>query len=230
MVRARVLTRSTFCVMVRYGHFFIRRVFMKIARLVMVFSFLLIGHKAYAYGSGMSSYPLPVGKKLLTAEFLGITSPGGGMGLQVRFAKKVRSNLSLEGGMGISGGMHSSRVFLGGDWEIYPDFSRQPRVSIQGRVINAKEFGIRHNKISLAPSLGKGFSVRGKSFYPYVSFPYIINLAGNQTYETSLNANMGIVGNLPFSRYKHLVGSIGVTTGIGNDFVGFFAGLSWSIE
>ena len=203
---------------------------MRIAGLVIIFSSFLMGHKVYAYGSGMSSYPLPVGKKLLTAEFVGITSPGGGMGIQARFSKKIRSDLSLEGGMGISGGKHSSRIFLGGDWEIYPDFSRQPRVSIQGRLINAKEFGIRHNKISLAPSLGKGFSVRGKVFYPYVSLPYTINLAGNQTYETSLSANMGIVGNLPFRRYKHLVGSVGATTGIGNEFVGFFAGLSWSIE
>ena len=195
-----------------------------------VVSSLFLSYNIYAYGSGTSSYPLPVGKKLLTAELLGITSSGGGMGFQMRFAKKIHPGIFLEGGMGMSGGKRSSRVFLGGDWEIYPDFGRQPRFSLQGRIINAKEFGIRHNKIAIAPSLGKGFALNGRVFYPYLTLPYTINLAGDQTYETSLNANAGIVGNLPLSRYQHLIGSLEFTAGITNGFVGFTVGLSWPIE
>ena len=203
---------------------------MKMAKWGVVLSSLFLSYKIHAYGSGVSSYPLPVGKKLLTAEFLGITSSGGGMGFQMRFAKKARPNLFLEGGMGMSGGNRSSRVFLGGDWEIYPDFLRQPRIALTGRIINAKEFGVRHNKVSIAPSVGKAFSLKGKVFHPYISVPYSVSLAGDQTYRTSLNANVGIVGNLPFRRYQHLVGGIEATAGLRNGFMGFVAGLSWPIE
>ena len=202
----------------------------KLTKWGIVASSLLLSYKIHAYGSGTSSYPLPVGKKLLTAEFLGITSEGGGVGLQMRFAKKVRSSLFLEEGMGISGGHRSSRVFLGGDWEIYPDFGPQPRFSFQGRIINAKEFGVRCNKIVIAPSLGKSFAIGGKVFHPYLTVPYGINLVGNQTYQTTLNANVGIVGNLPFRRYQGLVGNIEANAGIKDGFVGFSAGLSWHIE
>ena len=152
------------------------------------------------------------------------------MGIQARLAKKIRSDFLLEGGMGISGGSHSSRIFLGGTWEIYPDFMRQPSFSLRGRIINAKEFGIRHNKISIAPSLGKAFSIKGWVFHPYLSVPYSISLAGDRTYETSLNATAGIVGNLPIRRYRHLIGGFEAMAGLNGGFVGFFAGLSWPIE
>ena len=203
---------------------------MKMIKLGIILFSLFTSYKIYAYGSGASSYPLPLGKKLLTAEFLGITSSGGGMGLQVRFAKKLRSNFLLEGGMGISGGNRSSRIFLGGDWEIYPDHGYQPRFSLRGRVSNAKEFGVRQNRISIAPSLGKAVVLKGRSFYPYLSFPCSISFAGDKTYNTTLGTNLGLVGNLPFRRYEHIVANIEASVGIRNSFAGFVAGLSWPME
>ena len=201
-----------------------------LAFVAIAFLFSFGGQRAWSYGSGTSSHPLPVGKKLLTAEFMGITSSEGGVGFQMRFAKKVNPGFFLEGGMGMSGGAHSSRLFVGADWEIFPDYGNQPRFSLQGRIINAKEFGLRRNKISIAPSLGKGFSLKSWVFYPYLAFPYSISLAGDKTYETFLDASLGLTCNLPFRGYEHIVGSLGTSVGVRNSFVGFVAGLSWPIE
>ena len=203
----------------------------KTTKLGIILSFLVVSQQAHAYGLGTSSYPLTVGKKLLSAEFLGITSTGGGVGFQARYSAKVSSSFLFEGGMGISGGNRSSRIFLGGDWEIYPDYGRQPRFALQGRLINAKEFGVRRNKVSISPSLGKGMSLGRQIFYPYVALPFSLDLVGNNsTYETSLNANLGVVGNLPFRRYQNWIGSIEATVGVKDSFVGFVAGLSWPID
>lgn len=50
--------------------------------------------RAFAYGTGVSTYPLEADQKLISTEFTGITSAGGGMGLQARFTQKLNEKIN----------------------------------------------------------------------------------------------------------------------------------------
>ena len=44
---------------------------------------------AHAYGIGLSTFPIPPETKFVSAEVTGITSSGGGVGLQARYTQKL---------------------------------------------------------------------------------------------------------------------------------------------
>jgi hypothetical protein len=172
---------------------------MKKIKFVTILSGLLLTSNAWSLGMGVSSYPMLTGKKLISSEFTGITSTGGGVGLQARYTQKLSKKLTIDGGIGISGGEHANRFFTGVDLEIFPDYAKQPKVSLRTDLELAKEFDVGRTKIGVAPTVSKGFSFWGKEAFPYLSLPVGISLDGDtQTYQSTVTANLGINGNLPF--------------------------------
>jgi hypothetical protein len=193
----------------------------------------LSAQKAHAYGTGLSTYPLEVETKLISAELTGITSQGGGLGMQARFTDKLSEKGTIDAGLGISGGERSARLFAGYDYELFPDYENQPRTSIKAFVENSKEFNARRNIIGLAPSVSKGFSFWGKEAFPYLSIPYGISLNGNNsTYSTTLSANIGISGVIPadIGPSKQLTANAEAIIGLKDSFSGVFFGVAYPIE
>lgn len=189
--------------------------------------------KAQAYGTGLSTYPLAVETKLISAEFTGITSQGGGIGLQARFTDKLSERGAIDAGLGISGGERSARLFAGYDYELFPDYENQPRTSIKAFVENSKEFNVRKNILGLAPSISKGFTFWGKEAFPYLSIPYGISLNGNNnSYSTTLSANIGISGLIPadIGADKQITASAEAIIGLKDSFSGLFFGVAYPIE
>lgn len=182
-------------------------------------------------GTGISSYPLMLDKSMLSAEFTGVTSTGGGVGMQARYTHKLASVLVLDGGIGIAGGERENRLFLGADFEIFPDYRNQPRFSVKGTYSNAKEFGNRQNNISFAPTVSKGFSFWGEEAYPFVALPYGIGLNSKEnTYQTFANLNVGIAGPVPIDNYRHLTASFEVNVGLKDSYSGIFFGISYALN
>lgn len=189
---------------------------------------------AFAYGTGISTFPLQEDKKILSTEVTGIVSNGGGIGLQARYTQKLNQQSVIDAGLGISGGERSARLFAGYDYELFPDYDTQPRTSIKAFIENSKEFGTRRNILGVAPSISKGFVFWGKEAFPYLSVPYGISLDGKRnSYETTVSANLGISGVIP-SDYlivnKAVTANAEIIINLKDSYSGVFVGFGYPIE
>ncbi|MCO4793177.1 MAG: hypothetical protein KC493_05675 [Bacteriovoracaceae bacterium] len=186
---------------------------------------------SYGFGTGVSTYPIMLDKKFISGEFTGVTSNGGGVGVQGRYTQRLNNKVVVDGGIGMAGGQRTSKVFAGADFELYPDYQRQPRVSLKTTLMNSKEFTVRRNSIGFSPTVSKGFSFWGHEAYPFVALPYKVSLdSDSKTYETQANINMGITGNLPFNGYRHLTGTLEASVKLKDSYTGFFMGISYPIN
>lgn len=190
--------------------------------------------KAFAYGIGISTFPLAPETKFVSAEFTSITSTGGGVGLQARYTHKLNERSTVDGGLGMAGGERSGRLFAGYDYELYPDYQAQPRVSLKGFLENSKEFGVRRNIVGFAPTVSKGFTFWGREAFPYFSLPYGISLNGsNSTYNSTLSANAGITGVFHLHYHgeeKLITANAEAILGLKDSFTGIFTGFSYPLE
>lgn len=153
------------------------------------------------------------------------------MGLQVRYTHKFNSLLTFDTGLGVGGGDRNQRIFVGADYELYPDYLNQPRISLKTTISRAEEFEKTKTKIQLAPTLSKGFVFWGREAFPYVSIPLGLSLnADEKTYESTMSLNVGINGQLPIEGYRHLNGSLEVQAGIQDSFTAFVAGLNFPMN
>ncbi len=191
----------------------------------------LIGSSALALGVGNSSFPMMTGKKFISTEFTGTTTDDGGMGLQVRYTQKMNPQLTMDAGIGIAGGDRSQRVFFGADYELYPDYMQQPKISLRTKLTRAEEFEETRTIVSLAPTVSKGFNVYGNEAFPYVSLPFGLNLnSDKRTYESTVSLNMGVNGRLPVEGYKHLNGNAEVQFGLKESYTAMVLGLSFPMN
>lgn len=204
---------------------------MKKSRALLFIASLLVAPSLWAYGTGQSTFPLMEKQHMVSTEITGITSTGGGFGIQGRYTRKMNKRLVLDGGFGLSGGERTNRFFAGADWELFPDYMNQPRISIKTSLENANEFDVRRNILTVAPTVSKGFSFWGEEAYPFVSLPFGVQLI-NETkqYETVANLNLGILGNLPFEGYRKFTASAEVTVDIKDSYTGVFLGLSYPLN
>jgi hypothetical protein len=201
------------------------------------FGFLLVlgaslsSLNTFGYGTGISTFPLQEQQKFISAEFTGITSSGGGLGLQSRFTQRINEQSVVDAGLGIGGGERSARLFAGYDYAILPDYDYQPKTSIKAFVENAKEFGVRRNVLGIAPTFSKGLSVYEKEIYPFLSLPFGISLNNkNNTYNSSFSANLGVSAQIPTENSKTLTASAEAVIGIKDSFSGVFVSVGYPIE
>ena len=198
---------------------------------ILLIAALLTSTQIWAYGTGFSTAPLISNKKIISTEFTGITSTGGGIGLQARYTQKVNADLTFDAGIGMGGGDLNNRVFVGADYLIFPDYQRQPRVSIKATFENAKEYNDRRNIVSIAPTVSKGFSFWGQEAFPYIALPVGLNLnTGNQTYATSVAAQVGVNGKLPIEGLQHLTVGLEGTIKIKDHHSGLAFNLGYPID
>jgi len=189
---------------------------------------------AFGYGMGISTFPLEVEKKVLSAELTGIVSNGAGLGLQARYTQKINEFSAVDAGLGIAGGERSARLFAGYDYELFPDYENQPRTSIKAFLENSKEFGTRRNILGVAPTVSKGFSFWGNEAFPYISLPYGISLDGSKNaYQTTISANIGITGIIPAEKLgssRPITANAEAIVGLKDSFSAIFVGLGYPIE
>jgi hypothetical protein len=152
------------------------------------------------------------------------------MGVQGRYTHKINPQAVADIGLGISGGDRDSRIFAGFDYELFPDYGNQPRVSMKIQLENAKEFDSRRNILSLAPMVSKGFSFWGTEAYPFIALPFGVNLNDEaSTYQTQMNVSFGATGNIPFDGYRKYIASIEGTIDLKDSYTGVFLGFGYPL-
>lgn len=203
---------------------------MKNLKGILLSACFVLSSSVFAYGIGYSSYPLSQKMKMVSAEATGILSDAKGVGIQGRYTQRLSRKTIVDGGVGISGGDRTTRLFVGADYEIFPDYRNQPRFSMKANLERAKEFEIARNNLSLSPTVSKGFSFWGREAYPFVALPVGLSLDGDSsTYKTQISAAMGISGKLPIEGYDHLSGNIETNIDLKNSYTAFFVGVSFPL-
>lgn len=198
--------------------------------ILLVFS-MLLASASFANVVGLSTHPFTLKNKVLSTEFTSNLSAGSGFGVQARYYQKINQDLNVDAGFGLAGGERESRMFVGADYMLYPDYQNQPRVSIKGTYERNRDFGVTYNSLGLAPTVSKGFTFWGHEAFPFVALPVKLALDSDRSrYETVSSLAMGITGRLPIEGYKHLVGSIEANLDIDNSYTGLFLGVSYAIQ
>jgi hypothetical protein len=193
--------------------------------------FLMLAGSVWAYGIGSSSLPMPADKKIVSTEASGIVTKGGGVGLQVRYNQKLNQNMLFDVGAGVSGGNFANRIFTGLDYELYPDYENQPRISVKGSYENAKEFTLRKNVFTVSPTVSKGASFWGREGFPYIALPLALELQSKtKTYQTTVQLNAGINAPLPIQGFEKLIGHAEGFLSVRNSFSGMLVGVSYPIN
>lgn len=195
------------------------------------FFLLMTGQKAFGYGLGISSHPFSEKNTFLTTEMVDHIGNGTGFGIQARLTKKLSPTVSLEGGAGFADGDLSGRYFAATEIEFYPDFDRQPRISLKTFFENAREFGTRRNIMGIVPVFAKGFRAWENDVYPFLGFPFGLTLnESTKSYNLRSSIALGMTCKLPMEGYEHLLVNVEGNINMANSYSGLFAGLSYPLQ
>ncbi len=191
----------------------------------------ILSLSAFGYGLGISTHPLQMNKRAVTTEFGGILSNGKGAGLQARYTQKVADKLVVDGGFGFSGGDRKYRLFANADYTLYPDYMKQPRISVRGTLMRAEEFSNGITRMGVAPTVSKGFVIQNNEVFPYLALPFSLDLnSDNSEYEFASQIAVGATGNLPIRGYEHLLANIEGTLNVDDGYSGIFFGVSYPLN
>ncbi len=204
---------------------------MRTFKSLLVLVLFVCAQLVYAYGLGITTHPLVLKKKLITTEFSGIVSNGKGVGLQARYVQALGRKISMDAGLGVGSGDRTGRFFLGADFEMFPDYGKQPRLSVKTSLERSEEFDTARNIVGVTPTLSKGFSFWGKEAYPFVAIPMGINLNDDsKTYHSQIAVAFGATGKLPIEGYRHLTANIEASIDLSDSFSAVFAGVSYPLD
>lgn len=192
---------------------------------------LCLSFGAYATTVGLSTHPFTMNKRVITTEFNSYLSTGSGMGITAKYFQRVDGKLNFDAGFGVTDGDRANRIFAGADYEIFPDYGRQPRVSAKALIETADFDGDRINTFGVAPTLSKGFSFWGKEAFPFLAVPLNVSLNTDEgTYETSTALAAGITGRIPLNGYENLVGNLETNVNLRNSYTAIVMGVSMPLQ
>lgn len=200
-------------------------------RLVLAMTGLCFSLGAAASTVGLSTHPFTMNKKVITTEFNSFLSEGAGMGITAKYFQRISPKLNMDAGVTVSDGDRESIVQAGADYQIFPDYGRQPRVSVKGLLETASIEGNRINTFGAAPTISKGFSFWGKEGFPFLALPLTVSLNTDfGTYETSSALAAGITGRLPLNGFDNLIGNLETNIGIDDSYTAILMGVSMPLQ
>lgn len=199
-------------------------------KIIICLTALMLG-SAHANMVGLSTHPFTMNKSVITTEFSSYMSAGAGMGLNAKYFQRLNSKINVDAGAGFSDGQRSNRFFAGADYEFFPDFGRQPRISGKAFVETMNYDGIRMNTVAFAPTVSKGFSFWGNEAFPFVALPIGVGFNTDAgTYETMTSLSAGITGRLPIEGLENLVGNIETNVNVQNSYTALVLGISMPLQ
>ncbi len=186
---------------------------------------------AFATTIGMSNHPFLMKKHIVTTEYNNYLNDGSGMGLTAKYLQKVNDKLNIDAGFGFTDGERASRFFMGADYQIIPDYGRQPKFSVKSFMETETPDGSRINSFGAAPTISKGFAFWGREAFPFIALPMKVSLNTNESeYETSTAVAMGITGRLPINGMKNIVGNLETNISLRNSYSSLVMGISIPVE
>ncbi len=204
---------------------------MRLIKFVALASLLILSSNIFAYGTGLTSFPIEVDKNVLSAEVPLILNHGRGIGIQGRYTRKLDEIIRVEGGAGIGSGDRSSRFFVGGDFEIFPDFERQPKFALKTFLERATEFKDTVVILGVTPVVSKGLLFWGNQGHPYLALPVGIGLNNDtKKYQTRISGALGVSGNIPIEDFKKWIGQFELQIDLKNTYSGIFLSMSYPLD
>ena len=180
---------------------------------------------------GISNHPFLMKKHIISTEYNNYLNDGSGMGLTAKYLNKIDDSLSVDAGFGFTDGERASRLFVGADMKILPDYGRQPKFSIKGMAETENTDGSRINSFGFAPTLSKGFAFWGREAFPFIALPMKVSLNTNdKEYRTTSAVALGMTGRIPLEGVKNLVGNIEANISLRNSYSALVMGVSLPIE
>lgn len=186
---------------------------------------------AFATVVGLSTHPFEADKKVITTEFDSYFSNGSGMGITAKYYQKLNNRVNVDAGVGITSGDRENRVFVGADYELFPDYGRQPRVSVKGILETLSFNDERINSFGIAPTVSKGVSLWGREAFPFVALPVSVSLNTEEnTYETATALSTGITRRFRMEGARDLVANLEANFDLRNSFTALVLGVSLPLQ
>ena len=180
---------------------------------------------------GHANYPLKKEDKLISLEATSSMSEGGNLGLQSRYTYKSSGRMIVDMGIGTGSGHRAGHVFTNLEYEIYPDYIRQPKFAFQAGFRSVKEYSKRSNQFLISPLLSKGLNIGHREIFPFIALPIGVSLERNtSTYRSFANINTGLTGQLPFRGYEHFLGTIEGSLNLRNSYSEILVGISYPMQ
>jgi hypothetical protein len=140
------------------------------SKLLIVLTIAVMASSAFASQMGVSTHPFTMKKQVVSTEFNNYLGGADGMGLNARYYQRLNEKTNIDFGVGVTDGSYANRIFAGADFELFPDYGNQPRVSIKGLIGTQEIDGQRINNLGAAPAISKGMSFWGKKVFLTLHF------------------------------------------------------------
>ncbi len=191
--------------------------------------FLMI-FNVYANEVGWSVYPLQENQKIITAQFGGVFTGSGGFGMTASYLQKLSPKWDVEAGAGYTGGDSGFTIYGSGNYELFPDYEKQPKLSIKGWYQYSDENGESVNRFYASPLVSKSTLLWGHQVFPYAAIPTGVNLNyDNKNYSLFSALALGISGNIPFEKMKNMLMLLEAKLNITGAYSGLSLGLSYPL-
>lgn len=194
---------------------------------------LLISVNSFAYGLGVSTHPFEVEKKVITTQATGTmaNNNGSGAGIQARYYQRLTQEMNLDAGMGVSSSTQARNLFVGSDYQLFPEHQNQPRISLKGLLSNSKEENLNRNNLGLAPTVSKGFVINDREIYPFVALPMNVSLESKaNNYKGTAAFAFGATSNLPIQGFEKLTASVEANLNLKNTYNSAYVGISYPLN
>jgi hypothetical protein len=199
--------------------------------LAILITLALFSSASFATTVGLSAHPFTMKKQVVTTEFNNYLNNGSGTGITAKYFQRVNDNINFDAGVGVTDGERSNRFFAGADFQLFPDYGRQPRVSVKGLLETLSFEGERINSFGAAPTISKGFSFWGNEAFPFLAVPIRVSLNEDEgTYESSSAVAMGITGRMPVEGYQNLIYNFETNFSLRNSYQALVLGISLPIQ
>ncbi|HXH31114.1 MAG TPA: hypothetical protein VNJ01_09915 [Bacteriovoracaceae bacterium] len=164
---------------------------------IIFFVIILTSVSVHASIVGITTHPLKNNAKLLSAEMTGYMGQRLGMGAGVRYTQEMTSHNYLD--LSVASTQDAKAMYMGAamDLEVISEDMRRPRVSVKPFLQIQRYDDVKASVVGAAPSLRKGFSLRGVEFFPFLAVPAGIKL-DSPTDEFEYYASLTMGASMPF--------------------------------
>lgn len=180
---------------------------------------------------GVSTHPMVTSDQAITTEFNTFHSYGEGFGITGRYFRRINPDLTIDAGVGLATDDRPSSIYAAVDYQLFPDYDTQPRVSLKSGLESVEIEDDRWNIIGTTPIVSKSVVVNGQEFFPFVATPIRLGLnSETQKYRFFPEVNFGTTtGGFRIGDYDNLIGNVELGFDLSNGGSTISAGLTYPI-
>lgn len=153
---------------------------------------LMSAYTVKAQNIGLSAYDFTHLGTYVTGEAIAKYSGDTGIGAGVRLTHTLSREMKIDAGYNFHDGFQKHRFFSGFDYELFPDYQYQPRMSLKGLLEVVDDQSGTSMVIGLAPIFSKGVALGSVHTYPFVGLPLKKLIGESSDFEAYLALGSGV--------------------------------------